>query len=327
MQADVLVIIGTGGTIAGRSLDPLDNIGYAAAQLGVEGLAASIPGLSAGGRLLTEQVAQIDSKDMSFAVWRVLAQRIAHLLARDDVLGVVVTHGTDTLEETAFFLDQVCRPVKPVVLTCAMRPATALQADGPQNLFDATCVARWPDAGGVVVVCGGRVHAARDVQKIHPYRLDAFDSGDAGVLGYVEESRIRLTRKLPISERGRAQVAPELISISVTPDRLPDEARWPQVEIVSNYAGADGRVVSAILAQGVRGLIVAGTGNGSLHTDLERALLAAQDAGVRVIRASRCAYGRVLVKPGDPLADSGGLSPVKARIALMLKLIEQDLNG
>ena len=327
MPADLLVILGTGGTIAGRSLNALDNIAYTAAQVGVDGLAASVPGLSAGGRLLTEQVAQIDSKDMSFVVWRALAQRVAHFLAQGSVQGVVITHGTDTLEETAFFLEQVCRPVKPVVLTCAMRPATALLADGPQNLRDAACTARWPGATGVVVVCAGRVHAARDVQKVHPYRLDAFDSGDMGVLGLVEEGSLRLTRNWPVDERGRAQAAPGTIATGLTPDRLPDEAQWPQVEIVMNYSGADGRMVAALVAQGVRGLIVAGTGNGSLHADLECALRVALDAGVRVVRASRCAQGRVLAEPGDWLPDSAGLTPVKARIALMLELIQQDLDG
>lgn len=326
IQADLLVILGTGGTIAGRSLNALDNIGYTAAQVGVDSLADSVPCLSDGGRVLTEQIAQINSKDMGFGVWRALAQRVSHFLAQGDVQGVVITHGTDTLEETAFFLEQVCRPVKPVVLTCAMRPATALLADGPQNLRDAACTARWPGAGGAVVVCAGRVHAARSVQKIHPYRLDAFDSGDAGVIAYVEEGRLRLERNWPFSEKGRALAAPETIATAVTPDCLPDEAHWPQVEIVMSYAGANGRVVNGLVAQGVRGLVVAGTGNGSLHADLERALLAAQDAGVRIVRASRCAQGRVLVKPGDRLADAEGLTPVKARIALMLDLMREDLS-
>jgi L-asparaginase len=325
MPADMLVVLGTGGTIAGRSRDPLDNIGYRAAQVGVDGLAASVPALSAGGRVLTEQVAQIDSKDMGFGIWRMLAQRVAHFLARGDVQGIVVTHGTDTLEETAFFLEQVCRPVKPVVLTCAMRPATALLADGPQNLLDAACTARWPGATGVVVVCAGKIHAARDVQKVHPYRLDAFGSGDAGVLGYVEEGSLRLTRDWPFTQQGRAQAAPETIATGWNGGNLPDETQWPGVEVVMNYAAANGRVVRALVAQGVRGLVVAGTGNGSLHVDLEGALLEAQHAGVRVVRASRCAQGPVLAKPDDFLEDSQGLTPVKARIALMLDLIRQDV--
>ena len=327
MQAGSIVVLGTGGTIAGRSIDALDNIGYTAAQLGIESLTASVPGLGEAKLLLTEQVSQIDSKDMGFAVWRLLAQRVTHFLARDEVKGLVITHGTDTLEETAFFVSLVCRPVKPVVLTCAMRPASSLQADGPQNLRDAVCVARWPGAGGVVVVCAGRIHAARDVQKVHPYRLDAFDSGDAGVIGHVEEGRLRLMREWPFDKQGRAQAAPESIAAESLAQSLPDPAHWPRVEIVMNYAGADGRLVEALVAQGVRGLVVAGTGNGSLHVDLEQALLSPQAAGVRVVRASRCVAGQVLAKAGDQLPDSAGLTPVKARIALLLELMQKDRDG
>ena len=324
MQAELIVILGMGGTIAGRSIDASDNIAYTAAQVTIESLVASIPGLGAAGQVLAEQVEQIDSKDMTFAAWRKLAQRVDYFLARDEVQGVVITHGTDTLEETAFFLDLVCRPVKPLVLTCAMRPATALLTDGPQNLRDAVCTARWPGASGVVVVCAGKIHAARDVQKLHPYRLDAFDSGDAGVIGFIEEGNIRLTKNWPLNEQERAQVAIKNIASTLAAELLPDSLQWPQVEIVMNYAGASGRVVDALVASGVRGLVVAGTGNGSLHADLEQSLLSAKAAGVQVVRASRCTYGRVLSKPGDRLPDSAGLTPVKARIALMLDLMQQD---
>ena len=130
--------------------------------------------------LVAEQVAQIDSKDMGFDIWRHLALRCAHWLAQADVAGIVITHGTDTLEETAFFLQAVLAPAKPVVLTCAMRPATALAPDGPQNVLDAVAVAAAAGARGVVVVCAGTIHGAADVAKQHTYRLDAFSSGDAG---------------------------------------------------------------------------------------------------------------------------------------------------
>ncbi len=140
MQAKI-VILGTGGTIAGTAASPADAIGYTAAQLGVAQLVAGVPAL-AGLPLESEQVAQLDSKDMDFATWQRLAQRVAAHLARDEVQGVVITHGTDTLEETAYFLHRVLAPAKPVVLTAAMRPATSLQADGPQNLLDAVTLAR-----------------------------------------------------------------------------------------------------------------------------------------------------------------------------------------
>src|SRR5437867_1814402 len=167
-KAATIVILGTGGTIAGAAASAADHVGYTAGQIGVAQLVAAVPSLAAV-PLQCEQLAQLDSKDMDFATWQRLAQRVAELSARDDVQGIVITHGTDTLEETAYFLHRVLAPAKPVVLTAAMRPATALSADGPQNLLDAVCVARSAVASGVVAVLGGQVHGARDVRKVHPY--------------------------------------------------------------------------------------------------------------------------------------------------------------
>ena len=137
MQNKKIVILGTGGTIAGVASQASNNIDYTAAQVGVSDLVGAIAGLN---QIETEQVAQIDSKDMSFEVWTALANRIQHHLTQNDVQGVVITHGTDTLEETAYFLQAVLNPSKPVVLTCAMRPASALTPDGPQNILDAVTV-------------------------------------------------------------------------------------------------------------------------------------------------------------------------------------------
>lgn len=315
MQPQNIVILGTGGTIAGRASSPSDNIGYTAAQVGVEELLAAIPALAKAGTVLTEQVAQIDSKDMSFAVWAKLAARVSHFLAQPGVQGIVITHGTDTLEETAFFLQTLLAPAKPVVLTCAMRPATALVPDGPQNLLDAVAVARHAGAQGVVAVCAGVIHSAVDVQKVHTYRLDPFSSGDAGPLGYVEEGGVRQLRNWPIGRVGHAQAAIKSIA------NFEKSAGVPRVEIVMNHAGASGAIVQALQAQGVQGLVVAGTGNGSLHHELEAALLKAQAAGVKVVRATRCLNGRVLSVPADRIPDSQGLSPVKARISLILQLL------
>ena len=270
---------------------------------------ADIPSLAEGGPIIFEQIAQVDSKDMSFAVWQQLAERVNHFLACDDVQGIVIAHGTDTLEETAYFLQAVCRPAKPVVLTCAMRPATALVPDGPQNVLDALAVARHADASGVVAVCAGTIHGAIDVQKVHPYKLDAFSSGDAGLLGYVEEGCLRLVRNWPVAQEQRAHIAIEKV------------AKWPRVEIIMSYAGASGAMVQALLDQGIDGLVVAATGNGTIHQELQQALLKAQAAGVRVVRSTRCVNGRVMPLPGDAIADSNGLSPVKARVALMLELL------
>ncbi|MEJ8840083.1 asparaginase [Ramlibacter sp. AN1133] len=303
-----IVVLATGGTIAGQAASAGDNLGYRAAQIGVGQLLAGLAG-PAGFAIEGEQVAQIDSKDMDFGVWRTLAQRCAHWLAQEEVAGIVVTHGTDTMEETAFFLQAVLAPAKPVVLTGAMRPATSVAADGPQNLADALAVAGSGQARGVCVLFAGTVHGARDVQKVHGYRVDAFASGDAGAVAYVEEGRLRVLRAWPEGATVQAVQA------------LPDPAQWPRVEIVSSHAGAGGAFVQALVKDGVRGLVVAGTGNGTVHQALEAALLQAQSQGVAVRRTSRCLQGRVLPHAGDRLPAAEGLTPVKARIALMLELM------
>ncbi|HYP69680.1 MAG TPA: asparaginase [Variovorax sp.] len=311
-----VLVLGTGGTIAGRAASGGDNIGYVAGQVGVAELLAGIeapPGVA----LEAEQVAQVDSKDMEYSIWCALARRCAQALADPAVAGIVVTHGTDTLEETAFFLHSVLAASKPVVLTCAMRPASALSPDGPQNVRDAIAVAATPDAHGVSVVCAGVVHGAVDVQKVHTYRLDAFGSGDGGPLGFVEEGQMRLTKPWPA-------VGPEVAAVyDWAQDMDP-----PRVEIVFSHAGARGALIDSLVAQrtggeagAVRGLVLAATGNGTLHREIEQAAARAQAAGVRVVRATRCSQGRILAKPGDSIPDAGALSPVKARVWLQLALL------
>jgi L-asparaginase len=319
-----VVVLGTGGTIAGTASSASDNIGYTAAQVGVAQLLDAIPALGGvlrGHSLHSEQVAQVDSKDMRFDIWLALAKAVAHHLDQADVAGVVITHGTDTLEETAFFLHSVVPPelinAKPVVLTAAMRPATSAAPDGPQNLMDAVAVVLTHGAQGVLAVCAGTVHAALDVQKSHTYKLDAFSSGDAGPTAYVEEAQVRLLKNWPVAQVNKAQKAIK---------NLASGLGWPRVEIVTNYAGVDGTMVDALLrpSEGVtpvRGLVVAGTGNGTIHHDLEAALRRAIQAGVTVVRSTRCANGRVLPTGHSEFADSNGLSPVKARIALMMGLM------
>lgn len=314
MEPTKIVVLGTGGTIAGKATVAGDNVGYVAGQVGVQDLLAAVPGLreAAGGPLAVEQVAQIDSKDMDTAVWWNLARRVRAHLEDASVGAMVVTHGTDTLEETAWFLHGVVAAHKPVVLTCAMRPATAVAPDGPQNLLDAMAVARTPGARGVVVVCGGAVHSARGVQKVHPYRVDAFSSGEAGPLGWVEEGRLRLGQEWPPAPTGWAQKAINSIAI---------DGQWPWVELVTSHAGASGAVVDMLVREGVQGLVVAATGNGTVHHALEAALLRAQHAGVAVRVATRCPLGQVVPRPGALLPLAWGLSPVKARITLMLELL------
>lgn len=321
------VILGTGGTIAGRASRPGDNVGYVAGQVRIEDLIAGIPGLS-GLLLEHEQVDQIDSKDMHFGLWRRLAERVNHHLARDEVSGIVITHGTDTLEETAFFLQQVLNPFKPVVLTCAMRPATALVPDGPQNLLDAVAVAGCPAAAGVVVVCAGAVHAAEHVAKVHSYQVNAFDSGDAGPLACVEEGDLRWFHPAPMAPSAMSQID-HAASASGLLQRVLNAEALPRVDILMSHADADGALVRTLLVAGEldpkhlpRGLVVAATGNGTLHQGLAAALEQAQSRGVKVVRATRCARGRVIPDAGHSIPDSKGLSPVKARLALALALLD-----
>ena len=318
-----VVILATGGTIAGTAAHASEGVGYVAAQLGVAQLLTAVPDLAevAGGGLIAEQVAQLDSKDMDAATWLHLARRCAYWLARADVNAVVITHGTDTLEETAWFLQQVLPAVaagKPVVLTCAMRPATALLADGPQNLRDAVACAVDVKARGVLVVAAGQVHSARAVRKQHPYRLDAFSSAELGALGWVEEGRVRWQQP-PHGDD---------FAWDGCLDDFPAGADWPWVELVSSYAGCDGRAVDSLLAQGVQGLVVAATGNGTLHCALEAALQRALRAGVPVWLSTRCSEGQLVLSEtaNDKAAlqpQPVALSPVKARISLQLELLAQ----
>jgi len=305
-----VVLLGTGGTIAGTAASATDNVGYSAAQLGVRALVAAIPPL-ADLPVECEQVAQIDSKDMSHELWLLLAQRVAFHLARADVAGVVITHGTDTLEETAYLLHRVLPPAKPVVLTAAMRPATSLFADGPQNLLDAVTVARAPHARGVLAVLAGRVHAGSEVRKFHSYRLDAFDAADAGPIAVIGEGQLRRFRDWPTGQ------ALGLDSLARAP------AGWPKVAMLTSHAGADGAVVQALVDSGVRGIVVAGTGNGTVHALLETALQRAAGAGVSVMRVSRCAAGAVVGTAGSALPALPALAAPQARIELMLRLMAQ----
>jgi L-asparaginase len=308
------VVLGTGGTIAGTAASASDHTGYTAGQLGVQALLDAVPGLTealAGDTLLCEQVAQLDSKDMDHATWQALALRCDHWLAQPEVDGIVITHGTDTLEETAWFLQRVLGHSKPVVMTCAMRPATALMPDGPQNLLDALVLVREPAARGVLVVCAGRIHGAREVCKVHPYRLDAFSSGDAGPRGWVEQGRVRWA-----GQHDAAQEAGRAIQALQRP-----VSEWPWVEVVHSHAGAQARHVRALVAAGVKGLVLAGTGNGTVHEALLAELVQAQSQGVAVQLVTRCAEGQIVGQPGALSTAPRGLNAFKARVNLMLDLM------
>lgn len=321
-----VVVLGTGGTIAGVAASAVDNIGYASAQLGVDLLAR---GLARDDLpfIESEQVAQIDSKDMGFEVWRKLALRCRFHLARKDVAGIVITHGTDTMEESAYFLHQVLAGAgtshRAVVLTGAMRPASSPAPDGPQNLRDAVQLVSSGGRGGVMVAFAGAVHSAVDVRKVHTYRPDAFGSGDRGPLAFMEEGQVRWLH-------GPQEAASGVPSTVVNPslvDLLESAVALPRVEVLTSSAGVDGYALQAMLHYGqltgdhLRGVVVSATGNGTVHEGLLQALLAAQAGSVAVVRASRCSYGRVVPGDRNPLPDAGALTPAKARIALMLALL------
>lgn len=312
--SSTVVVIATGGTIAGTADGPTRHLGYQAGVLGADDLLAAVPALH-GMPLEAETLAHLDSCDMDHATWAALAARAAHHLARPEVAGVVVTHGTDTLEETAYFLHRSVAAAKPLVLTAAMRPATALAADGPQNLFDAVTLARESDAHGVLAVLGGVVFAADSLRKVHGYRLDAFSAGDAGPLGLMEDGRLRLLRPWPAAALHPAAAA------------LVDPASWPVVDIVISHAGARGAVIDALVAAGARGIVIAGTGNGSVHAELRAAARRAEAAGVCVRRSSRCVLGGVVGAPPEALPSAGVLTPVQARVELLLDLLHEGVRS
>lgn len=323
-----IVVLGMGGTIAGRASLASDNVGYVAGEVPVDDLVSQCLTGSldpAVWRVHCEQVVQKDSKDMQFDDWASLAQRVIHHLRRPAVAGVVVTHGTDTLEEGAYFLHLTVprnlQESKPVVLTCAMRPASALSPDGPQNLRDAVAAVQDGRAAGVTVVCAGEVHAACRVRKTHTYSTRAFTSVGGGVLGYVEEARLRWNDSQPVlaSDAG-AQVLASL------------PRRWPRVEVLLAYSHASADLIDALLAyQGphgaIDGLVLAATGNGTVHAALEPALATAQRRGVRVHLVSRCADGALVgaTQEGRAFAPGQVVSPYQARIALVLQLLNADL--
>jgi L-asparaginase len=307
----IVVILGMGGTIAGIAPDGASDLAYEAAQLGIDALVQAVPELR-DVPLEAEQVAQVDSKDMTHAIWQTLTQRVLHHLLRSEVQGIVVTHGTDTMEETAYLVQRVLAPKKPVVFTGAMRPASSRQADGPDNLVNAVAVAQEPGAHGVLVVMAGTVHGAVDVRKAHAHRLDAFSSGDVGPLARFEDGALHRMRAWPTGEA---------IGVAVLD---PDPGTWPSVEIVTSHAGASTTLIDALARAGTKGIVVAATGNGTVHEAIEQGVQRAAWSGMVVLRATRCGDGAILDaldngKGAWPSA--GALTPAKARVELMLKLM------
>ncbi|MGN7099998.1 asparaginase [Ralstonia holmesii] len=311
MSLPTIAILATGGTIAGSADDAGSAARYRAGAVPIDQLlAASKLGLERLANVRAEQVAQIDSKDLTFEVWEKLVARIRHWIDVERVDGVVITHGTDTLEETAMLLHLTQQTDTPIVLTAAMRPSTSLSADGPLNLLNAVRLAANPSARGrgVLVALNQRVHAARDVQKSHTYAVEAFVSPDTGALGFVLDTQVQFQRA------GQHVAAADVLP-------MPPAGQWPWVEVVASYAQPDARVVDALVAAGVKGLVIAATGAGSIHANLEAALNRASQQGVFVLRSTRTGAGLVPAQPGgERWASSGSLNPYKARVLLTLLL-------
>ena len=313
-----VVVLGTGGTIAGWAPDPSKGRQYQAGELTASDL---VQGLGDGqDHIVTEEVARIDSKNMGWPVWERLVARIQHWLDQEDVQGVVVTHGTDTLEETAILLHTLFSGLKTVVITGAMRAANVPEPDGPGNLRQALALAGAPGSAGVVCVFAGQVHAAASLTKVDCQALNAFGSADPVAWGQALENLDALQKRFA------QQATP---AVGLPPKALAQVAAWPWVELVFNHAAQDGAVVKALLESKTppQGWVVAGTGNGTMSQGLEAALIMAQHGGARVWRTSRCAQGQVQAQDGEVFQTTSGLNPYKARVVLALTLVAEQLSS
>ena len=310
-----IVIVATGGTIAGTGASSTTTVGYTAAKVGVERLIEAVPELKKVANVRGEQVFQVASENMTDELWLKLGKRVNQLLAQSDVDGIVITHGTDTLEETAYFLDLVVKSSKPVVLVGAMRPSTAISADGPINLYNATLLAASPEAvgKGVMVALNDQINAGRDVTKLNTSTLDTFRTPDLGFLGYLQDNKAHFYR-MPIRKHTLATEF-DIANIDVL----------PKVDIVYGYANATRVPVDALVTAGAKGIIHAGVGDGSVHKNVMPGLIAARKQGVVIVRSSRVGSG-IIARNGEANDDeldlvvSDSLNPQKARILLMLGL-------
>lgn len=310
-----VTILATGGTIAGTGATSTTTVGYTAATVGVESLIKAVPEIAKVAHVTGEQVFQIASENISNEQWLTLARRVNVLLAQPNVDGIVITHGTDTLEETAYFLNLVVKSRKPVVLVGSMRPSTALSADGPINLYNAVRLAGDPAASGhgVLVAMNDQIHAARDVTKANTTTTDTFRTSELGVIGYIQGGKPFFYRA--VTRKHTVDTEFDVSKLDVL----------PQVDVAVAYANVGDVAVNALVAAGARGLVHAGVGNGSLPAKTKPALVAARKSGVVIVRASRVGQG-IVARNGEANDDeldfvvADTLSPQKARILLMLAL-------
>ncbi len=313
-QGPTIVVLATGGTIASTAPAPDDMAEYRVTET-IDSLLAAVPGIDGLGPLHYEQLWNVESHEVGNTMLLALAERVNRWLADPSVGGLVITHGTDTLEETAFFLDLVVSGGKPVVMVGAMRPASALSADGPLNLYDALLLARQADAWhrGVLVMMNDHIHEARRVAKAHTTAVDAFVSSGAGCAGHVHDGRVRWYHSSPGIVRTRARFCAALTE------------GLPRVDVIYDHQNAGADFFAASIAAGARGIVVAGCGNGSLSPGTAQGAALAVEAGVPCVRSSRTGAGVVSARGDDPrkgFIPAGDLNPQKARILLMLALRE-----
>jgi L-asparaginase len=307
-------ILATGGTIAGAGTSA-DKAGYKAGALPIDDLLNAVPQIHKIATVTGEQISSIGSQDMSIEVWIKLNKRINEIFEKNEADAIVITHGTDTKEETGFFLNLTLRYDKPVVLTGSMRAATAISADGPKNLYDAVAVAASPASKGrgPIVVFSENIYDARDIVKTNSTHMEPYTAPNAGPIGQVYDSKVFYYQ---VSTRK---------SDKNTPFDIAGITKLPRVEIVLMYADANPSYIYALINEKVDGIVIAGVGNGNFNKAYYDAIDKAVKSGIIVCRATRCTGGRVVLE--DEVDDatlgtivSDDLNPYKARILLMLGL-------
>jgi L-asparaginase len=311
-----VVILATGGTIAGAAASGTQ-AAYTSGAVTIDAMIAAVPGINDLASLKGEQISNVGSQDMSLAIMLTLARRINTLLAQNDVDGIVVTHGTDTMEETAYFLNLVVKSQKPVVLVGSMRPSTAVSADGPLNLYDAVAVAADPNARsrGVLVVMNDWIHAAHSLTKTSTTAIQTFMSPLRGLVGVSTYGKDDFYNTPP----WKNTVTSEFDVTGVE--------KLPRVDILYAYADMSPDLIDASVANGAKGIVIAGVGNGNMNKVSLEAAKRAAAKGVVVVRSSRVATGSVgrNVEVNDDemnFVASDELNPQKARILLMLALLK-----
>ena len=311
-----VVIVATGGTIAG-SAESGTSAGYQSGAVGVDILINAVPQLKDIATVTGEQVASIGSQDMNDEVWLTLAKKVNELLAKPDVNGVAITHGTDTMEETSYFLNLVVKSDKPVVLTGSMRPSTAMSADGPLNIYNAVAVAADPMARGrgVMVAVDDDIHGAHDIIKFHSTDVATMRSGEAGLIG------------ASLFGKNTWYRTPHTVHTSKSEFRIDGVTALPRVDIIYAHANMSPDIITSAVEHGAKGLVMAGVGDGNMTAPSVEALKAAIAKGVVVVRSSRTNGGiirRNIELNDDELGTvaSMELNPGKARVLLQLALLK-----